>query len=126
MLIDQTKINSFVTAVETKKGFARNPDKVFRHIVSELGELDNQMHLLETLRIDEKFVNFIKLDTAQKMCKDSIGRELLDIIFLACYMADLYGTDLNALAPGRMEAILKQYQVAWPIEEKKKRRDLYE
>lgn len=104
-IINQSLINSFVTAVETKKGFARNPDKVFRHIVSELGELDAAMYAREQLVVSHQRLS--------PLPNDAIGDELLDIIFLACYMADLYAVDLNALARPRMAAIQKQYGVVW-------------
>lgn len=125
-IVDQNRIVDFVTSVEQKKGFARDPDKVFRHIVSELGELDAAIYKLECL---ENTINKVKenpkllttnriyrnraLNPAayRRMHKCLIGYELLDLLFLVSYMADLFSIDLNSLAPARMEQIRKKYGV---------------
>ena len=112
-LIDQATINSFVNAVETKKGFERNPDKVFRHIVSELGELDAHMHKVDQIR-KVNADGLMNLEKVESLLSGKIGAELVDIVFLCCYMAELYGADLNRLAPARMDAIATQYGVEWP------------
>jgi NTP pyrophosphatase (non-canonical NTP hydrolase) len=99
-----------------KKNFSKNPDKIFRHIASELGELDAAMYEFEKLEIEERkdpegLLNFKNI--REFRCK-KVGEELLDLIFLCSYMAELYGVDLNEIAPARMESIRREYRVAWP------------
>lgn len=111
--VDQKNIVGFVDAVETKKGFTRSPDKIFRHIVSELGELDGVMHKID--EIDKYSCPMINTKQLRKSLCQKIGRELTDILFLTCYMADVYGTDLNQIIPQRMAEIKKQYNVDYKI-----------
>lgn len=125
MVIDQTRINSFVNAVEKKKNFSRNPDKVFRHIASELGELDAKMYEVDKLDLEPKD-SLVKVEHLKQFFSKKVGEELLDIIFLCSYMAELYGVNLNQLAPGRMEAIKREYSVAWPDTVQTKRRNNHE
>ena len=101
-IIDQKRIVAFVTAVEKKKEYVPVPDKVFRHIVSELGELDAWMHRFE-MAMNSEF--------PLKWRRKKIGGEILDIIFLVCYLAKIYKVDLNEIARGHMNRILSKYQV---------------
>lgn len=117
-IINQKFITDFVTAVETKKEFLPVPDKIFRHIVSEMGELDNAIFRIERMEKNKKLYSHFK--RAHKFFTRNIGEELLDILFLVCYMAKVYGVDLNELAPKRIGKIKKQYGVIFPL--KKKRR----
>jgi NTP pyrophosphatase (non-canonical NTP hydrolase) len=112
-VIDQEKIVKFVTAVETKKNFKRCPDKIFRHMISEMGELDGAIHLVDQLNFPDPD-NMLNMGSLRRHLSKKVGEELLDIIFLACYMADIYGVDLNALIPARMKAIAEQYGVKVP------------
>ena len=110
-VIDQSTIVDFVTAVEKKKNFKADPDKVFRHIVSEIGELDGAMHDFDKSRKSND-----KL--WQEVMQKSIGHELLDVIFLVCYMADIYKLDLNDLVRERIDAIKREYSVEWEKKDK--------
>lgn len=112
-MIDQEKIVRFVTAVETKKNFKRCPDKIFRHMISEMGELDAAIHVIDKLSSPD-LDGLFNLGSLRQSLSKKVGEELLDIIFLACYMADVYEVDLNALIPKRMKAIADQYEVKIP------------
>lgn len=125
-LIDQRNIVKFVNAVEKKKAFVPNPDKIFRHIVSEIGELDAAMYEVDKLDKEVLEDSVISSEGLKKLFSKKIGEELLDIIFLCCYMADVYGLDLNNIAPGRMAAIAKQYEVDLPEPVSKKVRNIWE
>ena len=103
-MINQKEINRFVTAVETKKKFRRDPNMIFRHMISEMGELDGAMYDLERHHA---------MSPGGEGFFAAIGYELVDVIFLACYMADIYGVDLNTIIPGRMQSIAKEYKVSW-------------
>lgn len=100
-LLDQAGIVRFVRRIEAKKRFKEDPNLIFRHMISEMGELDAQMHLLSKT----------DLVPMQPHFKQNIGYECLDIIFLACYMADVYKISLPDLMQQRMEAIAKKYEV---------------
>lgn len=97
-LLDEKRIVDFVNAIETRKGFLRNPDLIFRHMVSEMGELDAAMH---------RHSNAAGRGILEAM--ENIADELLDIIFLACYMADVFGVGLNRRAPHRVNEIDLKY-----------------
>ena len=115
-MIDQTKIVQFVERIETKKKFVRNPDKIFRHLASELGELDGAMFELE--KSSEPGAEVVP--EGIRFFQKKIGDELWDLIFLCCYMADVYGVDLNRTVNGRMAAIARQYDVSWPARKEKR------
>ncbi len=116
-MIDQKTITEFVNRIETKKNFKRNPDKVFRHIVSELGELDSAIHAIDQIdaRPESEFIT--EKNLRGHYCA-KVADELLDIIFLACLMADIYAVDLNEAIPARMADIARQYGVKLPEEKK--------
>lgn len=108
-LIDQKKICEFVNAVEAKKKFRRDSNYVFRHMISEMGELDRAMWNTERFGTDRGD------EPKDHALRTIIGFELLDVIFLACYMAEIYGIELNDLIRLRMLAISKEYDVKWPL-----------
>lgn len=117
-LINQKTIVDFVQTVEDTKGFVPNPDKVFRHLASELGELDAAMYEVDkispqkiTKTLDKEMIQ--TKDLRNFFC-GKVGNELLDIIFLACYMADIYGVNLNKIAKKRAQDIMREYSVTWP------------
>ena len=123
-IVNQDLINDFVTAVEDEKGFVAHPDKIFRHLVSELGELDRAIFDMDKRIIAEQQ---FKIDSQseisiryKKSLSNLIGHELLDILFLTCYMAKVYGVDLNDLAPHRIHLIKGQYGVEWPKKKQSK------
>ncbi len=93
--IDQERIQEFVDAVEAKKGFKPHYEKIFRHMVSELGELEGAIWNFES----KGKSNF------------PIGCELIDIISLCVYMATVMQIELNIIFPQRMKAIAEQYGV---------------
>lgn len=99
-LIDTKTIVKFIRTVEDYRGFSRDMRLVFAHMVEEIGELSRAIweYEKEELQIDHP-------------SPDGIGMELLDIVFLACYLADILAADLNELIPERMDAIRKQYKV---------------
>lgn len=105
-LIDQDTIVRFVTAIETKKDFKRDPSLIFRHMISEMGELDSEIYNLESA-VKDNVQNLITVFEGR------IGRELVDIIFLACYMADIFNVELNDIFSNRMKSIANQYGVPW-------------
>lgn len=100
--IDQERIQDFVDAVEAKKGFKPHYEKIFRHMVSEIGELENAIWNWE---------NLLKSPLDIDMKKTSIGMELVDLISLCVYMATVMRIDLNEMFPVRMKAIAEQYGV---------------
>lgn len=100
-MIDQKNIMRFVKAVERKKNFVPYADKVFRHMVSEIGELDNRIYKWEK--------RSLKKDDWK--LRRAIGFECIDVIFLACYMADIFKVNLNSITKKRMKDIARQYNV---------------
>ena len=92
---------TLVRAVEKKKKYKRDYNYVFRHLISEIAELDAAIHQYERLGGAARHEWLIK----------NIGNEIIDIIFLACYMADLFKIDLNKIAPERMKNIKIQYGI---------------
>lgn len=109
LIIPQDQIVKFVRAIERAKGYVENPDKVFRHLVSEVGELDRAIFDWECLPEGEG------QRLPAMVLEKKIGFEVLDIIFLACYMAAIFRIDLNKITAERMVSIAKQYGVPWPI-----------
>ena len=99
---------SFVNAVEAKKNFSRDHNLVFRHLVSELGELDARIWQYE--KNTKAGINGSVLTYDAKY----IGYELVDIVFLACFLAEIFGVDLDDLIGERIEQIKNQYGVEWP------------
>ena len=99
--IDQKAIVEFVQKVEDAKGFKRDVRLVFAHLIEEAGELSRAIWEYE------KACGRGGMPRAD----DSVGTELLDIVFLACYLADILMVDLNALVPRRMAEIREEYGV---------------
>jgi hypothetical protein len=109
MFINQKKINKFVNRVETTKGFKRDHNLVFRHIASEIGELDHAIYALE--RLNPQALGKLTKDF-EASARQCIADELIDIIFLCCYMGELLGaSDLNDRIIERMEDIATKYHV---------------
>ena len=99
--IDAHAIQKFVNRVEKKKGYKRDPALVLRHLLEECGELSAAIWQLE------KFTT----DGLRAKRLNDIGRELSDVIFLACYIADILGIDMNKAIPDAMEAVARQYGI---------------
>ena len=99
-LIDQEKIIKFVRLIEDTKGFKRDLRLVFSHLVEEVGELSRAMYAYEKAIVK-----------SSKAKPDGIISELIDIIFLALYLADILAEDVNDLIPERMKEIREQYGV---------------
>ena len=102
-LINQDGIVEFVRKVEDKKGYRRDVRLVFAHIVEEIGELAAKIY---------RYESEAEASASGAADPDPIGKELLDIIFLACYLADILNMDLNEIIPERMAEIRAQYGVA--------------
>jgi NTP pyrophosphatase (non-canonical NTP hydrolase) len=83
--------------IESAKGYARDYNYVFRHLISEIGELEAAIW------------NYEKNSNHKNDNRKKIGFELLDIVFLACYMAEIFGVNLNDVTEERMDDIRKQY-----------------
>lgn len=105
--IDQERIQEFVDAVEAKKGFKPHYEKIFRHMVSEIGELDGAIYKWEQSRMMKDLAP--KWDDV--FIKSTVGTELVDLISLCVYMATVMGIDLNEIFPARMRAVAEQYGV---------------
>ena len=98
--INQDGIVRFVQSVEDHKGFKRDPRLVFAHIVEEAGELSKALWQLEKVS---------RSPLEECRIAPDVVRELIDIIFLACYMADIFGEDVNEYVPNRMAEIRAEY-----------------
>ncbi len=98
--LDTDAIIAFVQAVEDKKGFKRDVRLVFAHLVEETGELARAVYLHEREALVKDYPD-----------PSDIGAELIDIIFLASYLADILRIDLNKQIPERMADIRVQYAV---------------
>ena len=99
--VNHRAIVDFVRRVETTKGYQPDVNLVFRHIAEELGELAAALWRHDQARLRSDLPD-----------GTGVGRECLDLIFLACYLADLCGADLGAQLPDRMREVATQYQVA--------------
>lgn len=113
-MVDQKTINSFVNAVEQRKGFKKEYPYVFRHLVTEVAELENAVYAFELYGAPEETGAY-----AREHFRRKVGYELWDIIFLACYIAEIFRIDLNGIVKENMDNIRRKYDVEWP---KKKRR----
>ena len=100
-VVDQKFVIDFVARVETKKKFKRDFNYIFRHIVSEVGELDEAIYNLEKYKK-------LRKKTQLNYFKKRIAYELLDIFFLTCYMADVFDLELNDHIKDRMRIIAIQ------------------
>lgn len=98
--IDTNAIIKFVQTIEDHKHYKREVRLVFAHLVEEVGELSREIweHEKDCLVIERPDAK-------------GIGSELIDIVFLACYLADILGIKLNDLIPERMSEIREQYGV---------------
>lgn len=121
--LNQKKIVAFVEAVEKHKKFIPDPNLVFRHMISEMGELDAAMHVLDTLiREEMKSARFqLNLQGAKIAARSRIATELLDLVFLACYMASIHKINLDELVSIRMASIAVRYGLEWPPQKRKTR-----
>ena len=104
-MIDQEAICRFVNKIENHKKFKRDHNLIFRHIVSELGELDAKIFQYE------KNVLAGLNQTTRYLDSKDVGFELLDIVFLCCYMADVFNINLDDLIEERMGQIKEKYNV---------------
>lgn len=98
--IDTKKIQAFVTRVEKKKKYKRNAGLIMRHLTEEIGELSAALWRHET--------------GAYNLYGDSKERtaaELVDVISLSVYMADVLSIDLNKAFPKRIDEVARQYGV---------------
>ena len=93
LFIDTEAIVDFVNTIEEAKGYVKDPRLIFAHLVEEIGELSRALWLFES----------------GKAKSTLIIKELIDIIFLACYIADILHANLNDEIPDRMEQISEQY-----------------
>ena len=99
--VDCRRIQSFVDSVERKKNFKRDPGLIMRHLFEEAGECSRALWLLESFS-----------PSGLKVCrKYAVASELVDIISLCVYLADVVGVDLNETFPKRFKEIAKQYKV---------------
>lgn len=97
--INTARIQAAVTLVENRKRFKRDAGLIMRHIVEEVGELSAALYRYEASGI----IGGSK--------RTEVGRELIDLISLSVYMADVLGINLNALYPQRMSEVFAQYKV---------------
>lgn len=99
--INSKKIQAFVTKVETKKKFKRDTNLIFRHLVEEVGECSRALWHYELF-----------CTTGMKSgARKDVAKELVDIISLCVYLADVLHEDLNEIFPIRIREIAKQYMV---------------
>lgn len=98
--LDTVRIQAFVDRVERRKRFRRDPNLILRHLLEELGECSNRLWLYEsaTPRLREKY-------------RAEVGREIVDMVSLCVYLADVLKIDLNAAYPKRIEEVFRQYNV---------------
>ena len=90
-----------MTRVEKKKKYKRDPNLILRHLFEEIGELSNALWIYES---EAK-------ERSTGIRPEIVARELIDIISLANYLADVLGIDLNAEFPYRMKEVAKQYGI---------------
>lgn len=100
--INDEAITAFVEEIETKRGYRRRADLVLRHLLEEVGECSAALWKFEE---ESEAV----LENRPEPAK--VARELVDIIFLCCWMADILGIDLNEAVRWRMKEVAKQYGI---------------
>lgn len=98
-------IVNFVNCIEDKKGFRRRPDLILRHMFEEIAEAS------AALWKHEEEIETIQGTDIQPPTPTGVARELVDLLFLASYMADVLGIDLNDAIRWRMKEVAKQYDV---------------
>lgn len=99
--ISAKEIQAFVTRVEKKKKYRRDPNLIMRHIMEEVGELSAALWRHEVAGV-------------MKMAGDSkerVGAEIIDVISLSVYLADVLHIDLNKAFPKRIDEVARQYGV---------------
>lgn len=101
--INSKKIQDFVTLVETKKGYKRDVGLILRHLFEEVGELSGAIYRYETEQEHHADCCLPK--------REQVAMELVDIISLANYIADVLKIDLNNAFPKRMIQVARQYGV---------------
>lgn len=99
--IDTHRIQAFVNKVERKKGYKRDSALVLRHLFEECGELSAALWRLESFSIDGM----------REKRRADIGKELADVVFLAVYIADILGIDMNKAIPDAMAAVAREYGI---------------
>lgn len=102
--INAEAITLFVEEVETKKGYRRIPDLVLRHLFEEIGELSAALWKFEE---ESEFSSVMKSPPEPT----KVARELVDIISLVVWLADIMKIDLNASVRWRMKEVSKQYGI---------------
>lgn len=98
--VDTDAIVAFVQKVEDTKGFRRDVRLVFAHMVEEVGELSRAVWDHEKAALGQDYPD-----------PSGVGRELIDVVFLACWLADILRIDLNKQVPARMAEIRTQYGI---------------
>lgn len=105
--IDSKRIQKFVTMIEDKKGFSRDADLIVRHLFEEIGELSRILWLYKSNLILSHTGD--KPEYAPHTPKDFVARELVDMICLTNYIADVLEIDLDAYFPRRAREVAFQY-----------------
>lgn len=99
--INSKRIQKFVTSIEKKKRFKRDPNLIIRHLFEEIGECSHALWLAENP----------ETDGLRESRRRDVGRELCDIISLAVYLADVLGLDLNDIFQINFEEVARKYNV---------------
>ena len=101
--IDQERIVRFVNAVEKKKRYVRDPSLVTRHLFEEVAEFSRALWDLQNAT-----------DGLRASRRRDCAHELVDVISIACLLADILREDLNDSFPERFRAVAAQYRVRIP------------
>ncbi len=100
-------IVEFVEEVETKKGYKRRADLVLRHLFEEIAECSAALWKHE----EENEHLWAAGGIAPQPAPTKVARELIDIISLTIWMADILGIDLNEAMRWRMKEVFQQYGI---------------
>lgn len=98
--VNTNPILGFVKRVERKKRYIQDPNKILRHLFEEVAEVSEELYRLESA-----------IPGDEKGRRREVGKALVDVVFLAVYMTDSVGQDLNTLVPKRIQEVAEQYGV---------------
>lgn len=102
--INTKRILSFVNRVERKKNYKRDVNLIMRHLFEEVGEVSAILYKFQSP----------DTPTLRDIKRRETALELVDVVFLSCYLAEALGVDLDGCVSDRMQAVARKYNVKCP------------
>ena len=116
--VSQSKILTFVNAVERKKKYSREPGLVVRHLFEEAAECSRKVWIYEKIKrqLKDAVMNGGKPPSPGTMVKYlsikcEIAKETVDIVCVALLLCDIVGFKFDEVFEERMTEVFRQYRV---------------